>query len=197
VVLAVSAAIAGCSPAAGAGPKAAPSAAAAPSCQSPSAAPSPALTDLSPPSLPAADRTTALGNALTIKGEAPGEQVTVTFLQVVDPACGIGGTARLEAGMKYVGLKLLLVNSGRTKYADSPSNCTWGWSDTGRQEGSYVFPTISAGPAIAPTGDLELAPGQSATGFVVMEIPEHSHLTRIEFTPDSEFASETGEWKVG
>ncbi|MET9611925.1 hypothetical protein [Kitasatospora indigofera] len=185
--------VAGCSSAGHGGPRAAPPASTT-SCQSPEAGP--ATSDLPAPSMPPATQVTALGEALSIKGEAPGEQVTVTFLQVVDPACAVGGSSSLLAGMKYVGLELRLTNSGRTQYSDAPSNCTWGWTDSGRQVGSYVWPTISAGPAVAPHADLELAPGQSATGYVVMEIPENPRLTRIDFTPDSGFASETGEWKL-
>ncbi|MFD8141761.1 hypothetical protein [Streptomyces sp. NPDC059708] len=188
--------MAGCSSTGSGAPRAVPSAPARP-CQSASPGAGPAKSDVPEPSLPAAEQVTTLGNALAIKGEAPGEQVTVTFLEVVDPACGVGGDSRLDSGMKYVGLKLRLVNSGQTQYEDAPGNCAWGWTDTGRQVGSYVFPTISAGPAIAPNGDLRLAPGQSATGYVVMEIPENARLTRIEFTPDSKFSDATGEWKLG
>ncbi|MFD7257909.1 hypothetical protein [Streptomyces sp. NPDC059874] len=196
MVFALLTVMAGCSSAGRGDPQAVSSAPTQP-CQSPSPPAGPAKSDPPQLSLPVAEQVTTLGNALTIKGQAPGEQVTVAFLEVVDPACGVGGDSRLDSGMKYVGLKLRLVNSGQTQYEDAPSNCVWGWTDTGRQVGSYVFPTISAGPAIAPNVELELAPGQSATGYVVMEIPEDAHLARIEFTPDSKFSGATGEWKLG
>ncbi|MHA6757603.1 hypothetical protein [Streptacidiphilus sp. PAMC 29251] len=137
-----------------------------------------------------------MGHPLTLRGSDPGEQVTVTFLDVVDPACGVGGNSLLDHGMKYVGLRLRLVDSGSTPYSDSPSNCTWGRTDTGLQVGSFVAPTLSEGPAVAPHGNLELQPGRGATGYVVMEIPQHAHLARIDFTPDSGFADDTGEWKL-
>ncbi len=164
-------------------------------CQSPS--PSPHSGDSDAPVLgrPAPDQVAALGHPLILKGSGPGEQATVTFLQVIDPACGVGGNSLLFHGMKYVGLRLRLVDSGRTPYSDGPSICTWGRTDTGTQVGSFVFPTLSEGSAIAPHGILKLKPGQSATGYVVMEIPQHAHLTRIYFTLDAGFADETGEWK--
>ncbi|MFC1408717.1 hypothetical protein ACEZCY_05400 [Streptacidiphilus sp. N1-12] len=153
--------------------------------------------DGSLPGHPAADQVAALGHPLTLKGDDPGEQVTVTFLQVVDPACGVGGPSLLDRGMKYVGLRLRLLDSGRKPYSDSPSNCSWGRTDTGLQVGSFVYPTLAEGPAVAPRGNLVLKPGQSATSYVVMEIPQHAHMARIDFTMDSGFADETGEWTLG
>ena len=166
-------------------------------CQSPASASGSGDADGSLPGHPAPDQVTALGHPLTLKGSDPGEQMTVTFLQVVDPACGVGGTSLLDHGMKYVGLRLRLLDSGRAPYSDSPSNCTWGRTDTRLQVGSFVYPTLSEGPAVAPRGNLVLKPGQSATGYVVMEVPQHAHLARIDFTLDSGSADETGEWKLG
>ena len=194
VVLALTALLGGCSSAGEpAGQPASSAAAPGRSCQSPS--PRQVGAD-AVPSLPAADQVTVLGHPLTLKGSDPGEQATVTLLQVTDPACGIGGSSLLDHGMKYVGLRLRLVDSGRTPYSDSPGNCTWGRTDTGLQVGSFVYPVIAQGPPLAPHGNLELKPGQSATGYVIMEIPQHAHLARIDFTPDSGFADETGEWTL-
>jgi hypothetical protein len=181
-----------------------PQAAASPqqSCESPTpSAEGTALNDVPQLSIAPANQTTTLSGTLTLKGQQPGEQVTATFLQVVDPACGIKGASKLHLsglhpGHKYVGLKLRLVDSGQTPYEDAPSNSTWGYTDDGRQVGSYTDPVITAGPDIAPDVDLSLAPGQSATGFVIMEIAQNAHLTRINFTPDSGQASNTGEWKL-
>jgi hypothetical protein len=137
-----------------------------------------------------------LGQEITVRGENPGERVTVTFTKVVDPACAVGGSSYLDYGMKYVGLYLRIVNSGSATYGDSLSNCTSGVTSSGQEIGSWVHPVLSEGsPRLLR--HIDLKPGDDATGYVVIEIPAGAHLTQINFTADSGFGNDTAGWRVG
>nr|WP_134006433.1 hypothetical protein [Streptomyces sp. 846.5] len=155
--------------------------------------------------MPAATQVTDLGKPLHFSVDhdgrpthavgKDGEKLTVTLLRMVDPACAVGGSSLLFRGQKYVALELRLTNDGNTPFDDSASNCTWGWTNTRQQAGSYVYPTITAGPLIDRSAQ-NLPPGHTTTGYIVMAIPIGAHLTRVEFTPDSGFAEVTGEWQI-
>jgi hypothetical protein len=136
-----------------------------------------------------------LGQSLTVQGEAPGVQLTVTFTKVVDPACAVGGSSLLDYGMKYVALYLDVVNSGSESYSGSMTNCTSGITSSGQEIGSWVYPTLSEG-SVRLLRPVTLQPGDSASGYVVIEIPVNTHLTQINFTPDSGFANDTAGWRI-
>lgn len=148
---------------------------------------------------PAAKKSTAapeaakVGDTIALKGN-DGSKLDVTVVKVVDPAKSSDEFTTPESGNRFVGVQFRLVNTGSKAYSDSPSNGAQ-IADSQGQQFESTFADITAGPSMS--SDVKLRPGAKALGWIVFEVPKGSKAAIVQFTMDSGFAEQTGEWKLG
>lgn len=142
---------------------------------------------------PAAPKVAKVGDTIGLKGAEDGSKLDVTVVKTVDPAKSADEFTTPEDGNRWIGVQFQLVNTGSKAYSDSPGNGTQIADDQGQQFTS-VFADISAGPSMASS--VNLKPGAKALGWVVFEVPKASKGATVQFTMDSGFAEQTGEWKL-
>ena len=152
--------------------------------------------------LPSAPATTAapatgsakIGDTLTLKGMDTGSKAEITAMKFVDPATATGGIDTPAAGSRYVAVEFQIQNTGTATYDDSPDNNARVADISGHLFDSTIVSSISSGPLFPAT--VQLRPGQKAVGYVVFEVPVASKIARVQFTPDSGFADDSGQWLV-
>ncbi|MFF4211953.1 DUF4352 domain-containing protein [Streptomyces sp. NPDC001796] len=134
-----------------------------------------------------------VGDTITVKGTQDGSQLDVTVVKMVDPAKSSDDFMTPDPGKRYVGVQFRLVNTGSAAYSDSPSNGAQVADGQGQQFESTLA-DITAGPSMS--ADVKLKPGAKALGWIVFEVPKGSKVATVQFTMDSGFANQTGEWKL-
>ncbi|WP_413797101.1 DUF4352 domain-containing protein [Streptomyces iranensis] len=170
-------------------PKAESSSQAAPTGEA--AEPADAAETVPPSEKPKAAR---IGDTITLSGQDDGEKLDVTMEKWLDPAKSADEFTTPAAGKRWVAVQIQLTNTGTTTYSDSPSNCVQA-ADTDGQRFDSTFGDITAGPQM--TSDLKLPAGDKALGWVVIEVPKASKVATLQFTMNSGFADQTGQWKIG
>lgn len=96
-------------------------------------------------------------------------------------------------GNRFVAVQLRLTNVGTLNYDDSPSNGAALIDVEGQQYTSAFFDSAEG----APLGSPKIAVGAMRLGFITFEVPKSVDLALFQFTLDSGFGPETGEWIVG
>lgn len=142
---------------------------------------------------PAAPKVAKVGDTITLVGTEDGSKLDVTVTKTVDPAKPADEFTAPDDGNRWIGVQFQLVNTGTIAYSDSPGNGTQ-IADSEGQQFTSVFADTSAGPSMASS--VNLKPGSKALGWVVFEVPEASKADVVQFTMDSGFADQTGEWKL-
>ncbi|GAA4996061.1 DUF4352 domain-containing protein [Kitasatospora paranensis] len=135
-----------------------------------------------------------VGDTVELRGTAQGARMAVTVTSVVDPANPANDIGSPSPGRKLVAVQFRLRNTGSTTYSDAPSNGAEVVDDQGQGFNATVTTTVTSGQAF-PAG-VHLAPGDSALGFVVFDLPVTSRPARVQFTLDSGLADRTGQWSV-
>lgn len=137
--------------------------------------------------------TAKVGDTITLTGTDKGSKLDVTVVKIADPAKSSDEFSTPETGNRWIGIQFQLVNTGTTAYSDSPGNGTQ-IADTQGQQFTSTFADITAGPSMASS--VNLKPGAKALGWIVFEVPKASRAATVQFTMDSGFADQTGEWKL-
>lgn len=141
----------------------------------------------------AAPEVAKVGDTLALKGMEDGSRLDVTVVKVADPAKSADEFLEPGSGKRFVGVQFELVNTGEAVYNDSPSNGARVADSEGQQFDS-TFADITAGPSMASS--LTLKPGAKGLGWIVFEVPKGSKIDTVQFTMNSGFADQTGEWKL-
>ncbi|MCZ4102858.1 MULTISPECIES: DUF4352 domain-containing protein [Streptomyces] len=132
-----------------------------------------------------------IGDTLDLVGTGDGERMAVTVTRVVDPAgAGVFGP---DAGNRFVAVQFRLRDTGTAVYADSPSNGAQVIDTQGQAFNSTIADT-NAGPSFP--GSVRITPGDTALGFITFEVPKASVIAKVQFTLNSGFAANTGQWTV-
>jgi hypothetical protein len=134
-----------------------------------------------------------VGDTIELAGMDQGEQIAATVERVVDPARPATEFDHPDSGQRLVAVQLKLVNTGSTVYSDSPDNGAILVDRSGESFNSDLSST-SAGASFP--GSVNISPGSKRLGFVVFEVPKSSAIDTFQFTLDSGFADQTGEWSV-
>ena len=134
-----------------------------------------------------------VGDAITLKGQTPGEKITVTAVKVVDNAQGADQFTTPDPGKRFVSVQFQIVNSGTVAYDDSPSNGAKAIDSDGQQFDADFTAETTAGPSLP--ADTKIAPGGKALGFITFQLPTGSTLASVQFSTDSGFG-DTGQWTV-
>lgn len=141
---------------------------------------------------PAEEKTTAkVGDSITLSGNEEGLEVKVTVMTVQDPAKNLEAFTSPSKGGRFIGIQLKLENVGSVVYADAPTNSAV-LIDTSGQGHDATFATLKT----EFNSNLRIQPGASQVGFIPFEIPKKAKLATFQFTLESGFGPETGEWTL-
>ncbi|MFJ9759909.1 DUF4352 domain-containing protein [Streptomyces sp. NPDC101149] len=133
-----------------------------------------------------------VGDTIGVTG-MDGGKLDVTVVKVVDNAKPGDEFTEPSAGKRFYGVQFQLVNAGKKAYSDSPSNGAQ-ISDAQGQQFQATIADITAGPSMS--SDVRLKPGAKALGWIVFEVPKGVKPSAVQFTMDSGFSDDTGEWKL-
>ena len=167
--------------------------------QSAPAAPAPAAPTTPPSTAPPAtpqsggQQQAQVGDTLDLTGNDTGSRVAVVVTRVVDPAPAADDILTPSPGDRFVSVQFRLHNVGSAAYADSPSNGAAVVDSSGQGYDGTAYDT-TAGPSF-PANE-HVAPGGTALGYVTFEVPNGVRLALVQFTLDSGFADDTGQWTV-
>lgn len=147
-------------------------------------------------SSPAPKKQTAqIGDALTLTGQEPGQQIAVTLKKWADPAKSSDEFMKPQDGQRWVAGQFELKNTGTKAYSDSPGN----GAQVADTKGQRFHATIAGGNLTVGaemTSALKLPVGEKALGWIVFEIPTGAKPKSVQFTMNSGFAEQTGQWTI-
>jgi Domain of unknown function (DUF4352) len=133
-----------------------------------------------------------IGDTLTLTGDG-GETMAVTVDRVMDPL-QVGSYDQADPGQRFVGVQVTLKNVGRVAYSDSPSNGATLLSNTNEQAQGQI---VSGGPCGNDfQSSANIAPGDTQQGCIPFEMPTGETPATFQFTLNSGFADQTGQWSL-
>jgi len=137
--------------------------------------------------------TASIGTAITLAGYDNGEQMSVTVTKVIHSAKPADEFNQAPAGDRLYAVQFRLRDTGSIPYSDAPSN---GAAVTDSKGQSYQpeFETVTGCQAFPGTENIES--GSSGLGCIVFEVPRSAVITQVQFTLDSGFGPQTGQWDV-
>lgn len=141
---------------------------------------------------PAAEKASA-GSSITLAGNNSGEQMSVTVTKVITSARGSDEFSQPPAGDRLYAVQFRLRDTGSAAYSDAPSN---GATVTDSKGQSYQSGIEDVAGCQSFPGTENIAPGASGLGCIVFEVPKTAVITQVQFTLDSGFGPQTGQWNV-
>lgn len=130
-----------------------------------------------------------VGSTLTLSGGD--EKLAVTVVRIEDPAIPARALEGADQGTRFVAVLIHLTNKAATFYGDDPGNDGTLYDSVGRPY-RQQFATVTLGQPFI--GDLDLKPGESATGVILFEAPKDRQPAEFQFTL---LAGQTGRWQLG
>ncbi|KQV23972.1 MULTISPECIES: DUF4352 domain-containing protein [unclassified Kitasatospora] len=134
-----------------------------------------------------------LGDTIALKGNLADTTADVTAVKLVDNAEGVDEFSKPADGKRFVAIQFRIKATGKG-YNDSPSNSAK-LIDAQGQAFNTSLDDTKAGPSFA--AGTTIAAGESGLGFLTFEVPADAKLDKVQFTLDSGFAPQTGQWKLG
>lgn len=145
-------------------------------------------------SAPAAAKGAAkLGDTIALKGTEAANTADVTVLKVVDSPEGEDEFTKPADGKRFVAVQFQIKATGAKSYSDAPQNSAKLLDTQGQAYGSSISDT-KAGPGFQVPANI--APGETALGFITFEVPKDAKIDKAQFALDSGFAQQTGQWKL-
>jgi hypothetical protein len=132
-----------------------------------------------------------VGDTITLHGIDEALALDVTVVKVVDPAKPDNNFLGPKKGNHFVAIQVKLDNVGEANYSDSPGNGAALIDADGQQYTADI--TDPVGPAL---GSPKIAPSDSRTGLITFEVAKGVEPAMFQFTLDSGFGPETGEWTL-
>jgi hypothetical protein len=158
-----------------------------------SPAPSTPSAPSSTPSTPSAQKA-AVGDTIDLSDSTTGKHVAVTVTKVVDPDAASNQFETPPAGDRFESVQFRIVNSGSGPYQDDPL-AEISAKDAAGQTMQLEFVSATAAGAQMPSS-VNLAPGDTALGFVTFAVPANDKIAQAQFTINGP-QSTTGEWQIG
>ena len=140
-----------------------------------------------------AEEEAKVGDTLNLTGITDGEKLAVTVVKIVDPARAENQFSTPEPGTRFVSVQFRLRNTGDQAYNDAPSNGAKVVDTEGQSFDASLLDETTAGPAFTTT---TIAVGSTGSGWITFEVPATSKLAKVQFTMNSGFSNDTGEWLV-
>ncbi|MFC0039636.1 DUF4352 domain-containing protein [Actinomadura rayongensis] len=132
-----------------------------------------------------------VGDTITLAGNESGLKLEVTVVKVVPSARPKDEFSTPEPGKRFAAVQIRLKNVGSVTYDDSPGNGAQ-LIDTEDQQYDEDLNDISLGTSIGTS--VKLAPGSSRKGYLVFSVLKKARLSKFQFSLDSGFGPQTGEW---
>jgi len=99
-----------------------------------------------------------------------------------------------DSGNRFVGVEVQLTNVGQETYDDSPSNGAVVITSGDEQGASTI---VSGGPCAGQfASSAKISPGSKRKGCIPFEVPKGKKVKTFQFSLDSGFGPESGEWSV-
>jgi hypothetical protein len=133
-----------------------------------------------------------IGSTLDLTGNSSGEKMAVTVVKVTNRAHGASFFTP-DHGKRFFAVQFRLHNVGSATYNDSPSNGAQVVDSSGQ---SYQSDLSDVHHCQSFPGSEIIAAGETGLGCIIFQVAKSAHITQIQFTLDSGFASDTGEWDV-
>ncbi len=148
-------------------------------------------TEAAPAAKPVDKAGARLGDKLSISTSET--TLDVIAKSVIDPL-PVGQFDEPSAGMRFVGVRLAVSNTGGAAYSDAVSN----GSTLVLVGDEQADPTlVSEGPCSSGfSSDVKIAAGDKRVGCIAFEVPVAQRLRSFQFTPNSGFADDTAEWRL-
>lgn len=162
---------------------------AAPNSPSTAKPEAPSTTEAAPKTAPPAK----VGGTIALTGMRGDEKLTVTLVKMADPATSSDQYMHADSGKHLVAVQIRITNTATTAYSDSPTNGATLIDAKGQQYSSSFGETTLGQPF---NGSVKLSPGATALGVVVYEVPDGEKATTFQFSLDSGFADQTGQWQL-
>jgi len=134
------------------------------------------------------------GDTIALKGTEKSNTADVTLVKVVDNAEGEDEFTKPADGKRFVSVQFRIKATGSAAYSDAPMNSAKLVDSQGQSFGATVADTKAGKGFEVP---VNIAPGDTALGFVTFEVPTDAKLDKAQFGLDSGFAQQTGQWKLG
>lgn len=135
-----------------------------------------------------------VGGTIASSGMKDDEKLSVTLVKFADPATSSDKYLQPDSGKRYVAVQLRITNTATTAYSDSPTNGAT-LIDASGQQYQLTFADVTLGQSF--NGEVRLSPGASALGVMAFEVPTDEKIATFQFTLDSGFADQTGQWQIG
>jgi hypothetical protein len=131
-----------------------------------------------------------IGDAITLAGNSNKLEMEVKPIKLVYPARPPDRFTKPSKGKVFAAIQLELRNVGSVNYNDSPANGAILVDSKGQQ---YTASILGLQPDL---GAPKIAPADQRLGYITFEVPNGTTLRLFQFTLDSGFGPETGEWLV-
>jgi hypothetical protein len=141
----------------------------------------------------AASSTAKVGSTITLGGNGPGEKMDVTVTRVISHAQPADEFSTPNPGKRFYAVQFRLADTGSAAYSDSPSNGAAAVDAAGQ---SYQATIGDVAGCESFPGTENIAAGDKGLGCVVFEVPEGAKITKVQFTLNSGFGPDTGQWDV-
>ena len=142
---------------------------------------------------PSSLATARVGSAITLAGNDDGEKMAVTVTGIISHAEPATDIDTPKQGDRLYAVQFRLADTGSAAYSDVPSNGAAVVDSAGQ---SYQA-SLSDAAGCASFPDTEnIAAGDTGLGCVVFEVPAGAKITKVQFTLDSGFGPQTGQWDV-
>jgi hypothetical protein len=141
-----------------------------------------------------ATKTAGIGSAITLTGNDSGEQMSVTVTKVISDAAPSDQFNGAPDGDRLYAVQFRLADTGTAAYSDAPSNGA-AVIDSAGQPYQSGLETVSGCQGFGGTENI--AAGESGLGCIVFEVPKAAKIAKVQFTLDSGFGPQTGQWDVG
>lgn len=138
------------------------------------------------------NRTARLGQTIQLTGNSDGEKIAVTPVKVIQTAKGADEFTSPDKGKRFFAVRFRIKDLGSASYNDAPSNGAEAIDSKGQQFDADIN-DIAEGQSLPAS--TKLAPGESALGYIVFQVPKHATIVKIQFGEDSGFG-QTGEWRL-
>jgi hypothetical protein len=147
------------------------------------------------PAAAARPKKAGIGSAITLAGNDSGEQVSATLVKVIGSASpDSSGLDDAPSGDRYYAAQFRIADTGSAAYSDSPVNGAQVVDSAGQSYDASLFDTVN--DCVSFPAKENIAPGSSGTGCIVFEVPESAKIVSVQFTLDSGFGPQTGQWDV-
>lgn len=131
-----------------------------------------------------------IGDTITLKGSESELKLAVTVVKFAQSAKSKDEYSGPEPGERFAAVQITLKNVGSIAYDDSPDNGAKLIDDEDQQYDAGLG-EVALGPSL---GSVRLAPGSTRKGYMVFSVPKDAKISKFQFTLDSGFASQSGEW---